>query len=107
MEHTNNIFGGISLGNSLPYSYNNNNQRSTTSSLTSNHSSSNNVTPASTPKSTSMSVVATEDGFSFNEIAQFAELLSSPKKAPPARYQCHICYKTGHYISDCPLVKFF
>lgn len=49
--------------------------------------------------------VATEDGFSYNEIAQFAQLLCSPKKAPPTRYQCHICYKTGHYISDCPSVR--
>jgi hypothetical protein len=48
-------------------------------------------------------VVAVEDGFSNDEIAQFAELLCSPKKAPPVRYQCHICYQTGHYISDCPM----
>uniref|UniRef100_A0AC34QL19 3CxxC-type domain-containing protein n=1 Tax=Panagrolaimus sp. JU765 TaxID=591449 RepID=A0AC34QL19_9BILA len=47
--------------------------------------------------------VAVEDGFSTDEIAQFAELLCSPKKAPPVRYQCHICYNTGHYISDCPM----
>lgn len=47
--------------------------------------------------------LATEDGFSLAEIAGFAELLSSPKKTPPPRYQCHICYATGHhYISDCP-----
>jgi hypothetical protein len=50
-------------------------------------------------------VVAVEDGFSCDEIAQFAELLCSPKKSPPVRYQCHICYQTGHYISDCPMVK--
>jgi hypothetical protein len=49
------------------------------------------------------SAVAMEDGFSNDEIAQFAELLCSPKKAPPVRYQCHICYQTGHYISDCPM----
>lgn len=90
------------MSKSSPYSVFN--QRSTTSSLTSN-SSNNTPTDLTTPKTTtSFSVVATEDGFSFNEIAQFAQLLSSPKKAPPSRYQCHICYKTGHYISDCPLV---
>lgn len=53
--------------------------------------------------------VAVEDGFSNDEIAQFAELLCSPKKAPPVRYQCHICGarggdQSGHYISDCPMV---
>jgi hypothetical protein len=47
--------------------------------------------------------VAVEDGFSPDEIAQFAQLLCSPKKAPPQRYQCHICYQSGHYISDCPM----
>ncbi|KAH7729236.1 Zinc knuckle family protein [Aphelenchoides avenae] len=46
---------------------------------------------------------ALEDGFSPDEIAQFAQLLCSPKKAPPVRYQCHICYRSGHYISDCPM----
>lgn len=47
--------------------------------------------------------VAHEDGFSNDEIAQFTQLLCSPKKAPPSKYQCHICYRTGHYISDCPM----
>ncbi|KAK0399957.1 hypothetical protein QR680_003295 [Steinernema hermaphroditum] len=47
--------------------------------------------------------VAVDDGFSNDEIAQFAQLLCSPKKAPPSKYQCHICYQTGHYISDCPM----
>ncbi|KAI6224949.1 Zinc finger CCHC domain-containing protein 24 [Aphelenchoides besseyi] len=42
------------------------------------------------------------DGFTADEIAQFAQLLCSPKKLPPARYQCHICWGTGHYINDCP-----
>ncbi|VDK77542.1 unnamed protein product [Litomosoides sigmodontis] len=46
---------------------------------------------------------AQEDGFSSDEIAQFTQLLCSPKKAPPSKYQCHICYRTGHYISDCPM----
>ncbi|KAI6175269.1 Zinc finger CCHC domain-containing protein 24 [Aphelenchoides bicaudatus] len=46
---------------------------------------------------------AVEDGFSVDEIAQFAQLLTSPKKAPPVHYQCHICFNTGHYISDCPM----
>ncbi|PIC34172.1 hypothetical protein B9Z55_013905 [Caenorhabditis nigoni] len=51
----------------------------------------------------SAQALAAEDGFSLAEIAGFAELLSSPKKTPPPRYQCHICYATGHhYISDCP-----
>uniref|UniRef100_A0A0N4ZBQ9 CCHC-type domain-containing protein n=1 Tax=Parastrongyloides trichosuri TaxID=131310 RepID=A0A0N4ZBQ9_PARTI len=47
-------------------------------------------------------VAATDDGFDADEIAEFSRLLSSPKKAPPSKYQCHICFKTGHYISDCP-----
>lgn len=45
------------------------------------------------------------DGFSNDEIAQFTQLLCSPKKAPPSKYQCHICYRSGHYISDCPMVN--
>ncbi|VDN57837.1 unnamed protein product [Dracunculus medinensis] len=49
------------------------------------------------------SQAAQEDGFSHDEIAQFTQLLCSPKKAPPSKYQCHICYRTGHYISDCPM----
>jgi hypothetical protein len=48
-------------------------------------------------------VPASGDGFSSAEIEQFAQLLASPKKLPPVHYQCHICYKTGHYISDCPM----
>ncbi|PAV75851.1 hypothetical protein WR25_14149 [Diploscapter pachys] len=47
--------------------------------------------------------LAMEDGFSVDEIADFEELLCSPKKAPPPKYQCHICYRGGHYISDCPM----
>lgn len=46
---------------------------------------------------------AVEDGFSVEEIAQFADLLCSPKKTPPTHYQCHICFNNGHYISDCPM----
>jgi hypothetical protein len=46
---------------------------------------------------------AEDDGFSADEIAQFSQLLSCPKKAPPPKYQCHICYQSGHYISDCPM----
>jgi hypothetical protein len=49
---------------------------------------------------------AEDDGFSLDEIAQFSQLLSCPKKAPPPKYQCHICYQSGHYISDCPMVSF-
>ncbi|CAI4223787.1 unnamed protein product [Auanema sp. JU1783] len=47
--------------------------------------------------------LALEDGFSPDEIESFEELLCSPKKQPPTKYQCHICYRTGHYISDCPM----
>lgn len=47
-------------------------------------------------------IVATEDGFDTLEIAEFAQLLTSPKRQPPPRYLCHICYQPGHYISDCP-----
>lgn len=47
-------------------------------------------------------IIATDDGFGPNEIAEFAELLCSPKRSPPTRYVCHICYQPGHYISDCP-----
>lgn len=66
------------------------------------------MTTSSTPASSvTATAAAVEDGFSANEIAQFAQLLCSPKKAPPQRYQCHICYQTGHYISDCPMVFFF
>ena len=49
--------------------------------------------------------LAMEDGFSVDEIADFEELLCSPKKAPPPKYQCHICYRGGHYISDCPMAR--
>lgn len=38
------------------------------------------------------------------EIAEFTQLLSSPKRTPPPRYICHICYQPGHYIGDCPQV---
>ncbi|CAD5226238.1 unnamed protein product [Bursaphelenchus xylophilus] len=74
---------------------------STTSSQIS-HSSPFSPTPTQTIIS-NPTPVAFEDGFSQDEIAQFAELLCSPKKTPPTRYQCHICYNTGHYISDCPM----
>lgn len=82
----------------------NNNQKSATSSVASNQDNSNTEMSLKTTITPVPTVVATEDGFSINEIAQFAKLLCSPKKAPPPRYQCHICYKTGHYISDCPSV---
>uniref|UniRef100_A0A914RFR4 3CxxC-type domain-containing protein n=1 Tax=Parascaris equorum TaxID=6256 RepID=A0A914RFR4_PAREQ len=55
----------------------------------------------------SIDYTAQDDGFSNDEIAQFTQLLCSPKKAPPSKYQCHICYRTGHYISDCPMVRSF
>uniref|UniRef100_A0A915LNY4 CCHC-type domain-containing protein n=1 Tax=Meloidogyne javanica TaxID=6303 RepID=A0A915LNY4_MELJA len=47
-------------------------------------------------------IVASEDGFDQVEIAEFTQLLSSPKRMPPPRYICHICYQPGHYIGDCP-----
>ncbi|KAF7633092.1 CCHC-type domain-containing protein [Meloidogyne graminicola] len=47
-------------------------------------------------------IVASEDGFDQMEIAEFTQLLSSPKRTPPPRYICHICYQPGHYIGDCP-----
>lgn len=57
----------------------------------------------STPPAHKEDIVAAKDGFSRNEIAQFAQLLSSPRKIPPPRYVCHICYHNGHYITDCPM----
>ncbi|KAL3087154.1 hypothetical protein niasHS_005393 [Heterodera schachtii] len=47
-------------------------------------------------------IVPTEDGFDFREIKEFTQLLHSPRRVPPPRYICHICYQPGHYISDCP-----
>ncbi|KAI6216159.1 Zinc finger CCHC domain-containing protein 24 [Aphelenchoides fujianensis] len=61
------------------------------------------VTPQCTTATPSTPLTPMDDGFSADEIAQFAQLLCSPKKLPPARYQCHICFNTGHYISDCPM----
>lgn len=28
-----------------------------------------------------------------------------PTKRPPPNYLCHLCFKKGHYIKDCPQVK--
>uniref|UniRef100_A0AC35TL34 Zf-3CxxC domain-containing protein n=1 Tax=Rhabditophanes sp. KR3021 TaxID=114890 RepID=A0AC35TL34_9BILA len=58
--------------------------------------------PIEQPTTDEPKVVASDDGFTMDEIAAFSRLLSSPKKAPPIKYQCHICYQNGHYISDCP-----
>jgi hypothetical protein len=46
---------------------------------------------------------AVQDGFTVDEVMEFSQLLCSPKKTPPSHYQCHICFNTGHYISDCPM----
>lgn len=72
--------------------------------------SSSNLRFASTPQTPNACATplspAVEDGFSVEEITQFAQLLCSPKKTPPSHYQCHICFNTGgHYISDCPMVS--
>ncbi|PSN58139.1 hypothetical protein C0J52_01008 [Blattella germanica] len=40
---------------------------------------------------------------------QFAEfgisLERKPTKKPPPTYLCHLCFKKGHYIKDCPQLK--
>lgn len=28
-----------------------------------------------------------------------------PTKRPPPSYLCHLCFKKGHYIKDCPQVR--
>jgi hypothetical protein len=28
-----------------------------------------------------------------------------PTKRPPPTYLCHLCFKKGHYIKDCPQVR--
>jgi hypothetical protein len=66
------------------------------------------ISPEATPRATPPPAAAkpppaANDGFETDEIQEFASLLCSPKKAPPPRYQCHICYQNGHYISDCPM----
>lgn len=39
----------------------------------------------------------------------FAELSlgleRKPTKRPPPTYLCHLCFKKGHYIKDCPQVS--
>jgi hypothetical protein len=30
-----------------------------------------------------------------------------PTKRPPPTYLCHLCFKKGHYIKDCPQVNDF
>lgn len=29
-----------------------------------------------------------------------------PNKRPPPNYLCHLCFNKGHYIKDCPQVRF-
>lgn len=38
----------------------------------------------------------------FNELGI---LDRKPTKRPPATYLCHLCFKKGHYIKDCPQVQ--
>jgi hypothetical protein len=42
-------------------------------------------------------------------VDRFADLAVSidrkPTKRPPTTYLCHLCFKKGHYIKDCPQVK--
>jgi hypothetical protein len=37
----------------------------------------------------------------FNELAVGDR---KPAKKPPSTYLCHLCFKKGHYIKDCPQV---
>lgn len=37
----------------------------------------------------------------FNELALADR---KPVKRPPSTYLCHLCFKKGHYIKDCPQV---
>ncbi|XP_044004391.1 zinc finger CCHC domain-containing protein 24-like isoform X2 [Aphidius gifuensis] len=38
----------------------------------------------------------------FNELGL---LDKKPTKKPPANYLCHLCFKKGHYIKDCPQAR--
>lgn len=31
--------------------------------------------------------------------------LRRPPRPPPPAYMCHLCFKKGHYIGDCPQVN--
>lgn len=33
------------------------------------------------------------------------DLKPKPVRSPPPEYLCHLCFKKGHYIRDCPQVK--
>lgn len=42
-----------------------------------------------------------------NELTDLFNDLSfdcKPTKRPPPSYLCHLCFKKGHYIKDCPQV---
>lgn len=45
-----------------------------------------------------------------NELTDLFNDLSfdcKPTKRPPPSYLCHLCFKKGHYIKDCPQVRIF
>lgn len=45
-----------------------------------------------------------------NELTDLFNDLSfdcKPTKRPPPSYLCHLCFKKGHYIKDCPQVCIF
>lgn len=44
--------------------------------------------------------------FSFLNVAT-ATRPQKPHKQPPPNYLCHLCFKKGHYIRDCPQVSQF
>lgn len=39
----------------------------------------------------------------FNDLRIFRNEKSA--KSPPLNYMCHLCFKKGHYIRDCPQVS--
>lgn len=41
----------------------------------------------------------------FNDFG-LEDLKPKPVRSPPPEYLCHLCFKKGHYIRDCPQVRF-